>query len=99
MALIAPFLPYILAALGVIGGIFGVAWGRKSAQTASAQADAAKAQASQQVAVQQIAEAQANADAQKAGSDAASSRTNIDNDVAAKPTDEVRNDLQSWTRS
>ncbi len=98
MTLIAPFLPYILAALGLIGGAFGIAWGRKSAQTASAQVDAAKAQASQQVAVQQVAEAQANAAAQKAGSDAAAARTQIDNAVAAQPTDEVRNELQDWTR-
>ncbi|PQV51875.1 hypothetical protein [Paraburkholderia sp. BL21I4N1] len=98
LALLAPFLPYILAALGIIGGAFGIAWGRKTTQTAAAQADAAKAQAGQQVAVQQTAEAQANADAQKAAGDAAAERTAIDNAVAAKPADEVRNELSNWTR-
>lgn len=98
LTLIGPFLPYILGALGVIGGVIATLFARKTVQTATAQADAAKAQAGQQVAAQQIAETQANADAQKAGSDAAAARTEIDNTVAAKPTDEVRNELQDWTR-
>jgi hypothetical protein len=42
MTLIAPFLPYIVAALGLLASAFGIAWGRKTAQTAKAQADAAK---------------------------------------------------------
>jgi hypothetical protein len=98
MALIAPFLPYIVAALGLLASAFGIAWGRKTAQTAKAQADAAKSDAVAQVRTQQVAEAQANADAQKAGSDAAAARTAVDNAVAAKPADEVRNDLKNWTR-
>ena len=97
-AILAPFLPYILAALGLIGGAFGIAWGRKTSQTAKAQADAAKSDAVAQVRTEQVAETQANADAQKAGSDAAKARTDIDNDVAAKPAAEVRNELQNWTR-
>jgi hypothetical protein len=86
--------PWLLGALGLAFGLFR----HQQAKTATAQADAAKAQAGQQVAVQQVAEAQANADAQKAGSDAAAARTAVDNAVAAKPADEVRNELQNWTR-
>lgn len=98
LALIAPFLPYILAALGLIGGAFGVAWGRKTSQTSKAQADTAKAQAVAQVSVEQTAEAQANQVAAQTGAAAVQARTEIDNTVAAKPTDEVRNELQSWTK-
>jgi hypothetical protein len=93
------FLPYIIGAVGAICALIATLFARKTIQTATAQADAAKAQAGQQVAVQQVAETQANADAQKAGSDAAAARTDIDNTLAAKPTDEVRNELlQDWTR-
>lgn len=97
-ALLAPFMPYILAAIGLIGGAFGVAWGRKSAQTAKAQAGQAVAQAQQQVSTERTAEAQANAEAQKAGGDAAAARVDIENQIAAQPKDEVRNELQNWTR-
>lgn len=97
-ALLAPFLPYILAAIGLIGGAFGIAWGRKTSQTAEAQADAAKSDAAAQVRTEQVAEAQANADAQKASSDATKARTEIDNQVAAQPKQEVRDELQNWTR-
>ena len=97
-AILAPFLPYIIAALGVALGGFGIAWGRKTSQTATAQVDAAKSDAVAQVRTQQVAEAQANADAQKAGTDAAAARATIDNEVAAAKPSEVRNDLQNWTR-
>jgi hypothetical protein len=86
--------PLVLGALGILFGLFR----HQQAKTATAQADAVKAQAGQQVAAQQVAETQANADAQKAGSDAAAVRTDIDNTIAAQPTDEVRNELQDWTR-
>lgn len=98
MALLAPFLPYILAGLGVIAGLLGIAWGHKTTQTAKAQADAAKADAVAQVRTEQVAEAQANTDAQKAGSTATATRTGIDNTIASQPADEVRNELQDWTR-
>jgi hypothetical protein len=98
MTLLAPFLPYIVAALGVLGGIVATMFARKTTQTANAQAAAAKSDAVAQVRTERVAEAQANADAQKAGSDAAAARTAVDNAVAAKPADEVRNDLQNWTR-
>lgn len=98
MALIAPFIPYILAALGVIGGVFGIAWGHKTETTAKAQAETAKAQAVAQVSTEQTAEAQANQAAAQTGAAAVAARTEIDNAVAAKPADEVRNDLQNWTR-
>ena len=86
--------PLVLGVLGILFGLFR----HQQAKVATAQADAAKAQAGQQVAAQQVAETQANADAQKAGSDAAAARTDIDNTIAAQPTDEVRNELQDWTR-
>jgi hypothetical protein len=98
MTLIAPFLPYIVAALGLIASAFGIAWGRKTAQTAKAQVDAAKADAVAQVRTEQVAEAQANADAQKAGGDAAAARAEIENTIAAKPSVEVRNELKNWTK-
>lgn len=97
-ALLAPFLPYIIAALGIAGGLVATVFAHKTVQTTKAQAGQAKAEAAQQVSAQQIAETQANADAQKAGSDAAKARTDIDNDVAAKPAEEVHNELQNWTR-
>jgi hypothetical protein len=86
--------PWVLGALGIAFGLFR----HQQAKVVTAQANAVKAQAGQQVAVQQVAEAQANADAQKAGSDAAAARTAVDNAVAAKPADEARNELQNWTR-
>lgn len=98
MTILATVWPYILAGLGVLAGLLGVAWGRKTTQTAQAQATAAKAQAAQQVAVQQIAEAEANQTAAQAGAVAAQSRNDIDNAVAAKSADEVRNELQNWTK-
>lgn len=99
MALLTPFLPYILAALGLVGGAFGIAWGRKSTTTAKAQTAAAQSDAVAQVRTEQTAEAQANAAAAQTGAAAVAARTEIDNTVTAKPADEVRNDLQNWTRS
>lgn len=99
LALLAPFLPYILAALGVVGGAFGIAWGRKTSQTSAAQADAAKAQASAQVSIEQTAEAQANAAAAQTGATAVQARTDIDTAVAAKPAAEVKDELSAWTRN
>jgi hypothetical protein len=99
MALITPFLPYILAALGVIGGLFGIAWGNKTAKTAQAQADTAKAQAVAQVSVEQTAEAQANQAAAQTGAAAVAARTDVENTVAAQPAAEVKNELQAWTRN
>lgn len=97
-AIIASIWPYLLSGAVALGGVVFGMFRHQQAKTATAQADAAKAQAGQQVAAQQVAETQANADAQKAGSDAAAARTDIDNAVAAQPTDEVRNELQDWTR-
>lgn len=99
MALIAPFLPYILAALGLLGGVFGVAWGRKTATTANAQASAAKSDAVAQVRTEQVAEAQANQAAAQTGAAAVAARTEVDNAVAAQPAAEVKNELQAWTRN
>jgi hypothetical protein len=99
MTILASIWPYLLSAAVALGGVVFGAFRHQQAKVATAEADAVKAQAGQQVAAQQVAETQANAEAQKAGSDAAAARTEIDNAVAAKPVDEVRNDLQNWTRS
>lgn len=98
IAILAAIWPYLLSGAVALGGIVFGMFRVQQAKTSTAQADAIKAQAGQQIAAQQIAETQANADAQKAGSDSAAGRTDIDNAVAAKPADEVRNDLQNWTR-
>lgn len=99
LTLLAPLLPYLLGALGLIGGAFGIVWGRKSSQTAKAQVSAAQAGATAEVQTEQTAEAQANAAAAQTGAAAVAARTDADNAVAAKPADEVRNELENWTRS
>lgn len=94
LAILAQIWPFLLAAAGVVFGLFR----HKQAQTSEAQARQKEAEAAQQIAQQRQAEAQANADAQKAGSDATAARTDIDNQVSAKPTDEIRHELDAWTR-
>jgi hypothetical protein len=96
--MIAPFIPYIVAALALIASALGIAWGRKTAQTAKAQSMAAAATAQVHEAQAQTAEAQANQAAAQTGAAAVAERTEIDNAIAAKPADEVRNDLKNWTR-
>lgn len=97
-AIIASIWPYVISGLVALSGVVFGLFRHQQAKVATAQADAVKAQAGQQIAAQQVAETQANADAQKAGSDATAARVAIDNAVAAKPVDEVRNELQNWTR-
>lgn len=102
MTLIVSFLVahlgWIIGALGVAGGVlFGWAKG-KAADTKTAQAGAQVAVAQQQTADAANAEAQANAAASQAGAAAVKVRTGIDNTVAAKSADEVRNELANWTR-
>jgi hypothetical protein len=99
MALIAPFFPYVIGGFGLLAGVIATLFARKSVQTAKAQATAVAAAAQVHEAQAQTAEAQANQAAAQTGAAAVQARTEIDNTVAAKPTDEVRNDLQSWTRS
>lgn len=98
IAILAATWPYILAAFGALAGLLGVAWGRKTTQTATAQVAAAKSDAAAQVSGQQAAEAQANETAAQTGAAAVQARTDIDNAVAAKPADEVRNELSNWTK-
>ena len=94
LAILSDIWPFLLAAAGVVFG-----WIRHlQARAAAADAKATAARAEQQLAHQKEAEAHANADAQKAGSDAATARVDIDNQVAAKQPDEVRNELDRWTR-
>lgn len=98
MALLTPFLPYILAALGLIGGAFGVAWGRKTSQTSAAQADAAKAQATAQVAQAQTSVAQSNeAVAQSTAADARMAKQ-VDESAAALTHEEIQNEVDALRR-
>ncbi|WP_186155106.1 hypothetical protein [Burkholderia gladioli] len=101
---------FIVAHLGgvltVLGGLVavGVAWfhGKSTGSAQAAQAAAgqvATAQAAAQSAQSQTADAQAQTAAVRAGADAVAARAAIDNDVSAKPAQEVRNELQNdWTR-
>jgi len=98
IAILSSIWPYVLSGVVALGGVVFGLFRHQQAKVATAQADAVKAQAAQQVAAQQVAETQANADAQKAGSDAAATRAAVDNAVAAQPANEVRHDLQNWTR-
>ncbi|RAS11262.1 hypothetical protein [Cupriavidus alkaliphilus] len=94
LAILSDFWPFLLAAPGVVFG-----WIRHlQARAATADAKATAARAERQVAQQRESEAKANADAQQAGADATAARVGIENDVAAKPPDEVRNELDRWTR-
>jgi cysteinyl-tRNA synthetase len=98
MALIAPLFPYIIGGLGLLAGVIATLFARKTSQTAKAQATAVAATAQVQEAQAQSAEAQANQAAAQTGAAAVQTRTEIDNTIAAKPADEVRNALQNWTR-
>lgn len=69
---------------------------KKAAAEAQVSIDAANAQAS--VAKQQTAEAQADAQAAQEGAAATLNRAEIDNAIAAKSNEEVRNELANWTR-
>ncbi|WP_143747993.1 hypothetical protein [Burkholderia sp. JKS000303] len=86
--------PWLLAAAGVVFGLFR----HQRAKVDSAAADKMVAEASAQVAQLQTAEAQASATAMQAGSDAAAARTGINNDLTGMSAEEVRDELQAWTR-
>ncbi|MEQ0776190.1 hypothetical protein ABLT15_28185 [Paraburkholderia tropica] len=89
-----------IAAAGAIALLGAWLHGKSSGAKQAAQESAvAVADAQKQVAQVQASEAQANEAAQKAGSDAAAARTQIENEVAAQPPSEVRNELQNWTRN
>ncbi|WP_244119057.1 hypothetical protein [Burkholderia gladioli] len=103
MTLIATFIAaHAGTLLGLLAGAVGVIFGlfrHQQAKATTAAADQKVAEAQTQVAQQQTADAQANATAAQAGGDAAAARTQIDSDVAAKPAQEVKDELQNdWTR-
>ncbi|KAF1062771.1 hypothetical protein DX980_07265 [Burkholderia gladioli] len=107
MTLIAAFLAAhlggVLTVLGGLGAIVGAWWHGKSTGTKQATQAAAgqiaQAQAAAQAAQSQTADAQAAAAAMQSGADAAAARASIDNDVSAKPAQEVRDELANdWTR-
>ena len=86
--------PWLLAAAGVVFGLFR----HQQAKVDSAAADQKVAAANAQIAQSQTAEAQASVTALQAGSDAATARANVDSDVAGMAAQEVRDELQDWTR-
>ncbi|WP_241301208.1 hypothetical protein [Burkholderia cenocepacia] len=88
------FGPWLLAAGGILFGMF-------RHQQAKADVAAAKAQgaaAAEKVARAQTADAQANAAAQAAAVDAGAARASADSEIAGMPASEVHNELQDWTR-
>ncbi len=102
VAFLAAHLGGVLTALGGLVAV-GVAWFHgKSTGTQQAEQKAAgqvaTAQAAAQAAQSQTADAQAQAAAVQAGADATAARAAIDNDVSAKPAQEVRDELADWTR-
>lgn len=80
--------PWLAALAAIIGGLFM----RQQAKTVTAEAKQTVAEANAKVDA-------SNAAAAQSGSDAAKERTNVENDIAAKPvgdsTDKLRND---WSR-
>ncbi|QKM47710.1 hypothetical protein [Burkholderia glumae] len=90
----------LLAGAGAIIGawLHGKSAGTKQAARAAA-GEIAQAQAATQAAQSQTADAQAQAAAVQAGADATAARAAIDNDVSARPAQEVRDELANdWTR-
>ncbi|WP_175796322.1 hypothetical protein [Burkholderia anthina] len=86
--------PWLLAVVGVVFGLFR----HQQAKVESAAADQKVAEAQAQIAQSQTAEAQASASALRAGNDASAARTGINSDVAGMSAQEVRDELQDWTR-
>ena len=94
LPILLKFGPWLLAAAGVLFGLF-------RHQQAKADIAAAKAQgaaADEKIAQAQAADAQANAAAQAAAADAGAARASEETDIAGMPASEVRNELQDWTR-
>ncbi|WP_186188336.1 hypothetical protein [Burkholderia gladioli] len=102
-AFIAAHLGGVFAVLGGLGAVIAAWWHGKSTGTKRATQVAAgqiaQAQAATQAAQSQAADAQAAAAGVQAGADAIAARAGIDNDVSAKPAQEVRDELANdWTR-
>lgn len=87
--------PWILAALGIVGGLL-THW-RSTANVAAANQKVAEAQTS--AAQVQDAAAQANATAAQAGAQASKDRENVENDIAALPAGGAAQQLRDgWSR-
>ncbi|WP_186115431.1 hypothetical protein [Burkholderia gladioli] len=103
IAFLAAHLGGVITVLGGLGAVIaawmhGKSTGTKQATQAAA-CQIAQAQAATQAAQSQTADAQATAAAVQAGADAVAARAEIDNDVSAKPAQEVRDELANdWTR-
>lgn len=102
IALLLQFGPWIVGALGVVGGLL-MHW-RASSQVAAAgqkvaEAQTVVAQAQTQIAETHDAEAQANATAAQAGADSLKEKVNVTNDVAAMPAGAAADELRSqWSK-
>ncbi|HIH2621652.1 TPA: hypothetical protein ACYLIB_005606 [Burkholderia cenocepacia] len=94
LPILLKFGPWLLAAAGMLFGLFR----HQQAKTTSAAAKAQSAAADEKVAQAQSADAQANATAQAAAAEAAAARASAETDIAGQPASEVRNELQDWTR-
>ncbi|MEK6418415.1 MAG: hypothetical protein V4801_02345 [Burkholderia gladioli] len=102
LAFLAAHLGAVITVLGGLGAVIAAWLHGKSTGTQQAEQKAAgqiaQAQAATVAAQSQTADAQATAVAVQAGADAAAARAAIDNDVSAKPAQEVRDELADWTR-
>lgn len=93
LAFIVAHLGWLVGVVGVAaGGLFGYVAKQKSAAVV-AQAGQTAAQANTQVANERASDAQANQTAVQAGADAATDRQAIDAAQAAKSSQEVQNEL------
>ncbi|MGO4763802.1 hypothetical protein AB4120_14795 [Cupriavidus sp. 2KB_3] len=95
LAILAKIWPFLLAAGGVIFGMFR----HQQAKSASAEAGQKVAEAEAKVAHAAKSEAEANAVAARAGADASRERTNVEKEIAAGPAGESAERLRSdWSR-
>lgn len=95
LSLLGKLWPFLLAGGGVLFGVFS----HMSAKSTKAAAGQSVAEAKTQVADDQNAEAQANAQAAKAGAESFKEKVNVQNDIAALPTGAAASELRSdWSK-
>lgn len=95
LAILAKVWPFLLAAGGVIFGMFR----HQQAAKTEAQAKQRQAEADAHEAKVDAIQAKANEDAAQAGADAVKERTNVENDIdAGQPGDAARRLRDQWSR-
>lgn len=102
IALLLQFAPWIIAALGVVGGLL-THWHATAKVAVAAQkvavAQIAVAQAQTTVAQANDAAAQANATAAQAGAESLKEKVDVTNDVAAMPAGAAADELRDqWSK-